>query len=479
MNKVHAEKCRRSFYYFVQFFWETIISEKPVWNWHIKYLCEELQEVGKRVARREHKEYDYYIINIPPGSSKSTIISEMYPLWCWTFDSTQKFICASYSSTIAEDLAGKSYEIYNSEKFKALFPELHGRGKNGGKTNFRNGLKGQRYTTSTGSTITGIHAHQKIVDDPMTPALAYSSVERDKVNRWFDETLSSRNVNHDVTVTIIVMQRLHEKDSTGYILEKVEKGSRIKHICIPAEVTELTKSHVKPASLLVNYKGGLFDPERRSRQNLEQVKIELGSYGYAGQMGQMPAPAEGGIIKKNWFEIVQRQEPPKFTIQKFQLDTAYTDDTNNDPTAVISYYIEGPFVFITNVQSVNKEFPDLIRWMPEFMSNNYYTNRSMIHVEPKASGKSVVQTIKKATNLNITESKPPTVDKITRVHNVSPKLEAGRVKLHAGGWNESFIGQCTTFPNAEHDDEVDCLVAIIERELMTSNEIQKLQGIFF
>ena len=82
INKVRAELYRRSFYEFVQYFWDTIIAEEPIWNWHIKYLCDELQAIGQRVAKREQKEHDYYIINVPPGSSKSTIISEMYPLWC-------------------------------------------------------------------------------------------------------------------------------------------------------------------------------------------------------------------------------------------------------------------------------------------------------------------------------------------------------------------------------------------------------------
>ena len=139
INKVRAELYRRSFYEFVQYFWDTIIAEEPIWNWHIKYLCGELQAIGERVAKREQKLHDYYIINVPPGSSKSTIISEMYPLWCWTIDPTQRFICGSYASTPAEDISEKCYNIYTSDKFKAVYPELVEK-TSGGKTNFKNGL---------------------------------------------------------------------------------------------------------------------------------------------------------------------------------------------------------------------------------------------------------------------------------------------------------------------------------------------------
>lgn len=460
---------QKSFYEFVKYFWDTVIAEEPVWNWHIKYLCEELQVIGERVARREAKEWDYVIINIPPGSSKSTIVSEMYPVWCWTIDATQRFICGSYASTPAEDIAEKCYNIYTSEKFARLFPELV-KGKSGGKTHFRNGLKGERYTTSTGSGITGIHAHQKIIDDPMSPQIAYSQLERDRANKWVSETIGSRNVSAEITVTIIVMQRLHQRDTTGYLLGK--EGLRIKHICIPAELSD----NVRPEELKTYYVDRLFDPVRRSRASLATAKTELGSYGYAGQMQQRPSPEEGGIIKKSWFTVVKKERPmPVEATIHFQLDTAYTEDKKNDPTAILPYYVQKGNLYITHALSVWKEFPDLVRFLPEYVRAQGYRDQSLIHVEPKATGIPLVDTIKDSTNLNIVRSEAPKEDKITRLHRVSPKIEAGRVYLHEGPWNESFIEQVCTFPNGEHDDELDCLVAAIMRELMTDNSFDYAQ----
>lgn len=464
-NKAAAELCRRSFYFFVQYFWDTIIAEPLVNNWHIKYLCEELQAIGTKVANREKKDFDYVIINIPPGSSKSTIVSEMYPLWCWTIDPTQRFICGSYASTPAEDIAEKCFNIYTSDKFKQLFPDLVKDSK-GGKTHFKNGRKGERYTTSTGSGITGIHAHQKIIDDPMSPFIAGSQVERDRANKWISETIGSRNVNSDITVTIIVMQRLHDKDTTGYLLGKT--GLRIKHICIPATLSD----DVKPKDLREYYTDGLFDPIRRSFDSLQTAKAELGSYGYAGQMQQRPSPEEGGIIKKAWINIINAnnvQPHETHRVIHFQLDTAYTEKLSNDPTAVLAYYVQNNMVYVQNVVSVWKEFPELIKWLPEYVKANGADRRSKIWVEPKASGKSVVQMIRSSTDLNIVESTAPKDDKLTRVHIVSPKIEAGRVAMHQGGWNDTFLNQLTSFPNAEHDDEVDCLVAVIMREVMAQS----------
>lgn len=459
-NKAAAELCRRSFYFFVQYFWDTIIAEQPVWNWHIKYLCEELQTIGRRVAARQPKEFDYYIINIPPGSSKSTIISEMYPMWCWTIDETQRFICGSYSSTVAEDIAKKSLDIYQSEKYGRLFPHLV-KNASGGKTHFHNGLKGERYTTSSGSMIQGVHAHQKILDDPIGRDQAHSVVERKKVNEWVTGTISTRNVDANVTTTILVMQRLHMDDPTGNILKR--QGLHVKHICIPAELS----ADVKPVTLRDNYIDGLFDPIRKNREQLLIDKEILGSYGYAGQMQQRPAPEEGGIIKKAWFGITSNRLPmPVEAVIKFQMDTAYTEKETNDPTGITAYYILNNNLYITHHTNVWKEFPELVRWLPEYVQAHGYRHNSMIHVEPKASGKSVVQTIQRATNLNIVESDAPKDDKLSRLHTASPKIEAGRVYLHEGPWNEHFISQVTSFPNADHDEEVDNLTAIIKRELM-------------
>jgi predicted phage terminase large subunit-like protein len=468
-HKAAAELCRRSFYFFVQYFWDTIIAEKPVWNWHIKYLCEELQQIGSRVAKRESKEWDYVIINIPPGSSKSTIVSEMYPLWCWTIDPTQRFICGSYASTPAEDIADKCYNIFHSDKFNRLFPELLAK-CSGGKTHIKNGFKGERYTTSTGSGITGIHAHQKIIDDPMSPAIAYSKIERDRANKWVSETIGSRNVDADLTVTIIVMQRLHEMDTTGYLLKK--EDLRIKHICIPAEISD----NVKPAQLKEYYQEGLFDPKRRSKVSLATAKSELGSYGYAGQMQQRPSPEDGGIWKKNWFKIISRDKAPGNVEVNFQGDTAYTANSMNDPTGLIPYYVENGLLFLTHAISVNKEFPELLEFIPAYIKQYGYTQRSRIWIEPKASGKSIVQMAKRTTNLNVIESIPPKDDKVTSAHSVSAIIESGKVILHEGSWNNEFLEQVAAFPNADHDEYVDIVVAIIKRHLMNNNQSNNINA---
>lgn len=453
-NKALAELCRRSFYRFVQVFWDIIIPETPVWNWHIKYLCDELQYLNSFVVERLPKPYDL-IINIPPGSTKSTIATQMYNAWIWTIDPTQRIITSSYSHALSLSHSTKTRDIVVSDRYKLLFPNVELKYDQQSKSDFRTIEGGQRFTTSTGGSVTGMHAHQIIIDDPINPQQSASDAERLTANTFVTTTLSSRKIDKAVTPTILIMQRLHDEDPTGVLLAK--KNKSIKHISLPAE----NKGNVKPPELSEFYRDGLMDPIRLSREILKEAKIDLGSYGYAGQYDQDPSPAEGGYIKRDWFEIIDWQPEFANAAWNFVSDTAFTKDESNDPSGIMAYsQIDNDFI-IRFAQTEYLEFPELCKMLPSFVHQHGYTRRSLIEIEPKASGKSLVQTLKRETDLNIKEGVPPSKDKIARVKDVSPVIEARRVKLIRGNWNKQFLDEVCTFPNAAHDELVDCLTMMI------------------
>lgn len=462
LNEVNAELCRRSFFYFVKEFWDTIIHEVPVWNWHIEYLCIELQQISERVKRREDTPYEYYIINVPPGSSKSTLVSQMYIAWTWTIDPTQRMICCSYSQTVSRKDAFFTQQILNSDKYQKYFPNI--KLEKDAIDLIKNNHGGERFATSVGGSITGQHGHQLLVDDYINPQQSSSEAERRNSNEWMTATLPTRKVNKSVTPTIIVMQRLHEEDIVGMILEK---NKSVKHICLPAEID----TNIRPVELVLKYKDGLLDPIRMSRTILNQMKTTLGSYGYAGQMQQKPSPSEGGLFKKSWFRICEPTSVPRHTVN-FVVDTAYTENEKNDPTGMLSYIISGSDCYITKFEKGHWEFMDQCKNLIRFVNDNGYTFLSIIEAEPKATGKSVVQTLRKQTELNIKEGKNPNKDKVARANDILPYVEAGRVFLVRGGWNDDFINQCATFPNAKHDEEVDCLIMACQRAFKRSKTIR-------
>lgn len=454
--RVVADQCRKDFFFFVKTFWDVIIKEQPVFNWHIPYLCKELQELSVSIVKREPKPYDL-IINIPPGTTKSTIVTIMWPVWLWTQDPTIRIITNSYSGGLSIEHAMKSKDILQSDKFLKLFPEVQIRKDKSGKQNYENTATGYRYATSTGATITGFHAHVIINDDPVNPKQAESEAMRVQANEH-TKTLSSRKVDKANTPVVTIMQRLHEDDVTGYLLKK--KGDNIRHICLPAEDCE----DVKPASLRTNYVDGLLDAVRLGRKVLDEAKTDLGSRGYAGQYMQSPTADGGNIIKEAWFRRISYADFHAIRYREpmhFFLDTAYDDrkkKSDNDPSGIIGACMIRGNIYIASARKVWKTFPDLLKFLPDFLyANGYDDGQSTLRVEPKANGKSVVQQLEASTSLNVTYTPTPKDPKDVRLHAVAPKIECGRVYLVEGEWNDEFIDEVCGFPAKAHDEYVDIL----------------------
>ena len=469
------ERCRRSFFFFVQTFWSVIIKETPIYNWHIEYLCGELQTLAESIVKRDKKPYDI-IINIPPGTTKSTITTIMYPAWLWIKDASIRIITNSYSMNLSIEHATKSRDIILSDQYRRLFPEVAIRRDKSQKTSYENTLTGARYTTSTGGTITGKHAHIIINDDPLNPGQSTSAVEIHAANEH-TKTLSTRKVDKENTPTITIMQRLHENDVTGYLLAK--KGESIKHINLPAEVSE----KVQPAELQEKYINGKLDPLRLSDSVLNEARIDLGSRAYAGQYEQEPQEDGGNIVKADWFKTItaadfQKMQGDVHYPITFFADTAYTSQAWNDPTGIIATAKLGNDLYITHAKKVNMKFPDLIRFMPEYVMENGYNTESTIRIEPKANGLSVIDQLQETTHLNITKTPTPTEDKETRLNAASPSVECGRVILVTGQWNEEFIAEVCGFPNKTHDEYVDLLCYAVQYHLKTQSAKIDLSSLY-
>lgn len=472
LYRAQAELCKRHFFKFVQAFWGAIIPEEPVFNWHIPYLCGELEKMAYYIVNRLPKPYDL-IVNIPPGTTKSTIVTIMFPAWLWTLDPSLRVISSSYSSDVSLDQAQKSKDIITCEKYMRLFPEVCIRRDKSGKGFYGNTAGGERYVTSTGSAVTGKHAHVIINDDPQNPKQADSEPLRLQAEE-FTKTLSTRKVDKRNTPTITIMQRLHEDDVTGYLLKK--KADKIRHICLPAELSD----NVQPAELKDKYIDGLLDPVRLSTEVLEEAKIDLGSRGYAGQYEQRPSSASGNLVKASWFGHISLAEFYALHSTEpvhFYLDTAYDEkkSSDNDPSGILAACKIQNTLFILHAKKVWKEFPDLIKFLPEYCAAWGYSKKfSTLRIEPKANGESVIQQLKAYTDLNVTRTETPKDSKFTRLSACSPKIECGRVVLVDGDWVEDFVEEVTKFPSMTHDEYVDILCYAIKHQLIDGDMMSTL-----
>lgn len=456
-DKIRAQACQDSFFHFMREFWHVIIPEEPVWNWHIEYLCNELQTVVERVKDRKEKLYDV-VINMPPGETKSTLVTVMLPAWAWAIDPTIRSLTASYAATLSTDHAVKSRDIIRSDKFKRYFPEVELKHDQDGKTHYKNTKGGERLATSVTGTITGFHAHLLIVDDPLNPKEAASDAERAKANSFMDTTLSTRKVNKSMTPTILVMQRLHQDDCTGNWLKKKTKA--IKHICLPG----VESKDIKPPELRSNYVNKLMNATRLTNKDLDELRVNLGSYGFAGQIQQIPTPKDGGIWSP-WIIPVPDEDFPSSLIYKgTDWDLAYTEKQSNSASAYVTAGIHDNKMYIDDIGFDWLEFPKLMAWMKSKEQPHY--------IEAKASGKSAKQTLDNNA-IPAIEVSVGGGDKVARARMVTPFAEAKRVYCRKSIWDKLHNDErqgILLFPNTG-DDLADALAQSIWR-LLNVNKME-------
>lgn len=300
-----ASICRDSFYEFTKELWHVVVPEKPVWNWHIEYLCDTFQEDAERVFAGLPKLFDT-ICNVPPGSTKSTILSIFAPAWVLARRPDMRILAACHTETLTHELGRKCKMVIDSPEYQAMFPETRPSKDQWAKSLFITDKGGGRFAATVGGkSPTGFHAHFILVDDPLDPQQAkkISGKEIETANNFMSEVIPSRKVNSDITITWLIMQRLHQNDPTGYMLTKAKDN--IRHICLPAE----RSTRVKPAHLRSKYVGGLLDPVRLNRKVLEEKKVDLGEFAYSGQYRQNPVPRGGGMFKVARIEIAP--PPPR------------------------------------------------------------------------------------------------------------------------------------------------------------------------
>ncbi len=295
-----AENLKRNYYQFVQYFWDVIVMNQPVWNWHMRVICDELQELGEAIVN-DNPAWNL-VINVPPATSKSLLVSNFWNAWLWANAPSKRIISSSHTAELSTRDAVLTRDIVTSAKYKLLFPNVQIRQDSGAKGFYKNTEGGFRYVTSTSSTPTGQHGDVKIVDDPLGAFQARSEADRNAAIEHV-KALFTRNVSPEkFTPMVLVMQRLHPQDVTAYFLGL---GLNTRHLCLPAEDSEL----VRPIELRSNYTNGLLDEVRLNRDVLETRKRELGSDRYAGEFLQNPLLAAGLLYEEfRTYQVVPREE---------------------------------------------------------------------------------------------------------------------------------------------------------------------------
>ena len=423
-----------------------------VWSWHLDALCEHLEAVTDgRITR--------LLINVPPGSSKSLIVSVLWPAWEWGPRglSSLRYLTTSFNDGPVKRDTRKSRDLIASEWFRALWPAVTL--TRAGETSFANAATGTREGVPFGS-LTSQRGDRLIIDDPHSVDTAESPAERAATTRRFREGATNRLNDQIRSAIVVIMQRLHESDISGVILSL---GMDYTHLCLPMEFEEATRCRTSigftdPRT----YDGELLDAARFPRAAVEKLKRDMGSYAYAGQYQQRPAPRDGGLFKRHWFEVVDAI-PALATRRVRAWDLAATE-RGGDATAGVRvsrapsgiFYVEdvrherlgpaGVEALITNTAS--SDGPACTIRLPQ---------------DPGAAGKAYVQSLVSKLARYAVRVVAPTGSKEVRATPMAAQAEAGNIKLLRGAWNEAFLDEMCTFPTGAHDDQVDAAADAINQ----------------
>lgn len=446
--EVQAELLKRSLYRFVRAAWEVIESSPYIDGRHIEAVCDHLQAVYEgRITN--------LIINIPPGCSKSLVSGVFFPAWVWSQDPTKRLFHASYDVKLSTRDSVKCRALLESPWYQSHFPGMVEFSKDQNqKTYYENKAGGWRLATSVSGHGTGQHPDVVITDDPNNAKQAESPAERQAVIDWWSLTISTRGVSRGVC-KVVIQQRLHESDLTGYCLEH----GGYDHLCLPMRFEEKRP----PTSIgFVDWRespGELLSPRQFSEKQVTQLEKELGPYGTAGQLQQRPVPRSGGMFDVSKLEIVDAA--PLGLKECRSWDTGATEG-GGDPTVGvrIGKDLQTGIYYISDVvrgqwrsdkrKAMQKQTADL--------DYAYPICRQVTQIqqeEPGSAGKEQSADFTRLMSGYSVVTIRETGAKEVRADPFASQVNAGNVKLVRGEWNREFLEELKLAPNGKHDDQWD------------------------
>jgi len=267
-----------------------------------------------------HGETKRLIITMPPRYLKSICASVAFPAWVLDHDPTQQIICVSYAQDLATKHGNDCRAVMTSPWYDRVFPGTKIDPSKNTETEFITTERGLRLATSVGGVLTGRGGNIIIVDDPTKPSDGMSEVARARTIEWYCGTLLSRLNDKERGAIIVVMQRLHQGDLVGHLLE--EQGWR--HLNLPA-IAELEQQiEIGPGRFHIRRVGELLHADRESRPALDTMKRAMGSATFAAQYQQSPVPPGGNMIDWAWFSWYDPDQISKIKFDKIVIswDTA-------------------------------------------------------------------------------------------------------------------------------------------------------------
>jgi predicted phage terminase large subunit-like protein len=428
-------------------------------NWHIEAIAHKLEQVRRGEIRR-------LIINMPPRSLKSIMASVAFPAYAFGHDPSRRIICVSYSADLAKKHANDFRAVLESHWYQTIFPTTRIGPYKNSETEIEFTARGFRLATSVGGTLTGRGGDIIIIDDPLKPDDALSETKRSAANLWFTNTLLSRLDDKRTGAIVVVMQRVHMDDLTGFLLSQSDEWEVLSLPAIAGldETIPLAGSSVHRRLL-----GEALSPKREPLHVLEALKRQIGSDAFSAQYQQAPTPPGGAMIKRDWVKRYKELPPQSerfLTVQSW--DTASKGGPDNDWSVCTTWIVTlDRRWFLVDVWRRRVDYPAL-KAAAQMLAKQWKAQRVL--VEDAGAGTSLVQELKGKISGIIAVK--PEGDKANRLSAASSKFEAGQVFLPEAcllkeqTWLPDLEAELFAFPGSRHDDQCDSISqALIDKNV--------------
>lgn len=437
---VHAA-LRRDLLCFIQrMFRDLDPGVRFILGWHYEAIAWQLLRVMRGEIRR-------LIINVPPRSGKSLLASIGWPMFMWGHDPTLKMICVSHTEDLAKDFSLKRRAIARSGWYQDVFPQTRLAGVTGRE--LRTSRFGSCFASGVGGAILGRGADIIIVDDPIKSIDAHSKAVRERVNAFYDNTLLTRLNSKTEGAIVIIMQRLHEDDLVGHVMERDDWEV----VSFPAIAMDDTVHQLGESEADVHHRGAgdVLMPEREPLHILEQLRRAQGSLVFEAQYQQQPAPAGGNVIRREWLRYYE-EVPGPIARTIVSWDTASTLNETSDWSVGVVFAQVGLHFYVLDVVRGRFEAPDLRRQIID-LHEAWAADATLI--EDTELGRAIAQDLARTGDLRALTLRPEH-DKEARLLAQAARFEAGQVHLpNDAPWLGPYIDELLAFPSGRHDDQVD------------------------
>jgi predicted phage terminase large subunit-like protein len=449
----YAYVLRRDFVSFIErSFYELNPQTRFIPGLHIELIAATLEACRQGKIKR-------CIINLPPRGLKSHCASIAFVAWWLAHNPASHVICASYGQELSEKLARDCRTVMQSAWYQGLFPtRLAGRQA---VHDFSTTEQGSRFATSVGGVLTGRGADLILLDDPLKPDDALSETRRGAVNEWYDNTLLSRLNDKATGRIIIIMQRLHQDDVVGHVLER-EPWEVLSLPAIAEEDETRVVESIFGQRLFRRQKGEALHPEREPLSVYQAIRQNIGEYNFLSQYQQNPSPPGGAMVKTAWLRFYEPgEQPAKFSQIVQSWDTANKSTELSDYSVGTTWGVLYKKYYLLDVFRQKLDYPDLKR---AILAHAKKWNAKNIVIEDKASGTQLIQDLNSEFVWGVNAYKPPPgTDKIMRLHSQTAQFENGFVLLPRNApWLVDYVHELTGFPGTRYADQVDSTTQFLD-----------------